>query len=361
MLFNLPSELVAVIISYVGPQPSHLKAVLGVSRAMNEAGWNALAAGFFFESLHQRKLFLETLQFVQGFPSISNKENYIPTNECEQFVSIPFAGKVARLAATLRHIDFGFRPTNAAALPPTDPTTPPNTPFPNTSSEFSSQTTLNFDYAAAAASQIRFYGSQWDHRFVADELLQILQACPNLRSLNLSGCQFRPDSIEPLQSALRSLPAGIRTLTLSHSSLKGNSLVSIVTACAPRLRVLDITGLCRFRRVRTRDLERILAAPGMMGLERIVAKQCPDLDEDWIAHMRTVYPKVRWVLRDVDEGVSVTAGLVGMHHKPAMKGVHVVHTGNALVINPTRMRSVSTSRLDRMASIDSDGNDEDEN
>jgi Leucine-rich repeat (LRR) protein len=73
------------------------------------------------------------------------------------------------------------------------------------------------------------------------DLLTIAFACPNIRSLGLSGCQLMEPTFSEALGALREL----RHLDISHSSLKGSSLDAIATACGSTLRTLDISGLFR--------------------------------------------------------------------------------------------------------------------
>ncbi|KAJ3011276.1 UNVERIFIED_CONTAM: hypothetical protein HDU68_001762 [Siphonaria sp. JEL0065] len=277
------------------------------------------------------------------------------------------------LSETLRHLDFGFRPNTPVGMPAnSEPNTPPNTPFPSaaatTSSMMLSMIDPHFDYPMNLHN-IPFYGNQWDHRFIAEELILILQSCPNLRSLNLSGCQIKLECVDTVVDAFRALPFGIQFLDLSSSSLKGWALVGIVAACGESLKVLNISGLFRFRRNNGGILHKIIEA--CPRLERLIAKQCPDIDQDLFMDVSLMTPNLKFVRdRRVSRGLGVASGdnhgllrnatnnMVAASLASSSSTSSVSTSSSSSSISSSLDSSATTSpapiagRLDRVATID---------
>ncbi|KAI8609373.1 hypothetical protein BC830DRAFT_1173615 [Chytriomyces sp. MP71] len=330
---GLPTEVLTQILVSLGPSLSQLRECLGVSKRFHASAWAALSHSICFENMYQRSAFVFQICLVETGRSVAwNKTHATRTDsavldldpESSKPLNIGISDQFRELVAKLRSLDFGFRPNTPLGLG-SEPNTPPNTPFPSATLNHH----LSFDYAAITASQIRIYGSCWEHRFVADDLTTILRHARNLRSLNLSGCQIRPDALDAVLDGIRGLHVGLRSLDLSNCSLKGWSLLAIVQACASTLSILHISGLFRFRRNMANVLHRIVAS--CPNLEIVIAKQCPDIDADLQAEVALLNPRIIWVRSEKRS-----------QPKPLP------------FIPKLSSRSSSSSRLDRVATIDTD-------
>ncbi|KAJ3060411.1 hypothetical protein HDU98_003608 [Podochytrium sp. JEL0797] len=330
-LHTLPFELVVSILLHLGPSPSSLRWCFLVSSRFNAATWAAVAhGGVVFESMLQRKRFCEALAAIVPSRSSSQVRRHSPSQlpsnspsrmpgqspsrSPSQVPRLPPSlspsdsavhldpyttssprhflpcQKFETMAETLRHLDFGFTATTPQSHPFSDPITPPNTPFPP------------YPVPSTPISQLdfAFYGSQWDHRFVSRDLLLVLSVCRNLRSLRLSGCQFPRPSTHEWEAVVQALRGctGLEVLDVSRSSLKGRGLVEVVEACGGGLRVLDVSGLFRFRRNNSSVLHKLIdACPNLL---RLIANQCPDIDQEMFLAVSLAAPTTRAlkVIRD---------------------------------------------------------------
>ncbi|ORY38411.1 hypothetical protein BCR33DRAFT_720778 [Rhizoclosmatium globosum] len=324
-LEQLPNEILVAIMIHCGPLASNLRNCFYTSKTLNAAAWQALAhRGIQFEHMAQRKRFAELLmmdlqasqnlkqEYSSLAPETSNTNpptyphSLSPSGDSAieldtekyQFSTTPLLNRAPfrTLIQTLRHIDFGFRPNTPVGIPrgTSEPSTPPNTPFPiGTAAAAAAATASSSSTSSSSELDFQFYGNQWDHRFIAEELILMILACPNLRSLNLSGCQVKHEHIDTLVDALRRLPFGIEKLDLSSSSLKGWALVAIVQACGSSLKVLNISGLFRFRRNNASILYKIIET--CPNLQRLIAKQCPDIDQDLFMDVSLMTPQLKFV------------------------------------------------------------------
>ncbi|KAI9346602.1 hypothetical protein BDR26DRAFT_855816 [Obelidium mucronatum] len=331
LLERLPSEVLVAILVRVGPLASALRPCFQASRSLNAAAWQALAhGGLQFENMSQRKRFAERLMLLVGVkrqrasarmpentvapsyphslsPSgdsavdLINDSHLVGLHPCgglnvPSLTHDPMLPRFEHLIETLRHLDFGFKPNTPIGMPVnSEPSTPPNTPFPSTVGGCGGGGASHHHihpYPLDYLSTIKFYGNQWDHRFIAEELILILQSCPNLRSLNLSGCQLKLECIDTLVDSLKALPFGIQYLDLSNSSLKGWALLGIVEACRESLKVLNISGLFRFRRNNATVLYKLVES--CPHLHRLIANQCPDIDQDLFMHISLMAPHVKF-------------------------------------------------------------------
>ncbi|KAJ3378455.1 hypothetical protein HDU84_007560, partial [Entophlyctis sp. JEL0112] len=295
-LYALPLELLAQVMRHVlRPAAARLSTrvcvLCGVSRRFNSAVWLALVAesNLSLHSLHQRA-------FIAAHAGLPAR---LPP-------------RLRNLLFGLRSLDLGFRPIDMA--PPNTPfaatpaslaiiaptstsfamTTltssslsrrpPANTPRPSYSSISSSVSSVSsagssvFANASSTAASHAAYGSQWFHRFIADDLIKILSLCPNLRSLCIAGCQIRGEDIEVVASSFRNLFFGLQSLDVSMSNLKGSALVALVDACSGTLEILDISGIFKLRRNSASVLYSIVDA--CPNLKRLIANDCPDIDLD---------------------------------------------------------------------------------
>ncbi|KAJ3316351.1 hypothetical protein HDU76_001870 [Blyttiomyces sp. JEL0837] len=208
---------------------------------------------------------------------LSTSPGIPPTNS-----TLPY--RKSNLGLRVRSLDFGLRPISP---PPQTLPTPVASTSTSTSTSSTPTTTsplAQLQHPASPSSQTPSentrvpYGTKWDHRFITDELGPILRGCPDLKALNLSGCQIRDTA---LSEALSSLGGGLKVLDLSHSSIRGSGIESVGKTCGDGLKWLNVSGLFRFRRNSPSNIIRLVES--CPSLQEIVAADCPDIDEEtWL-------------------------------------------------------------------------------
>ncbi|KAI9094598.1 hypothetical protein DFS34DRAFT_235085 [Phlyctochytrium arcticum] len=191
----------------------------------------------------------------------------------------------------IRGIDFGFRTSPAGPIPSLTPnptpnssqtTTPsgsaPNSPslgalaLPNSVAIAAGLLRSSTQSVAAGSAPAEAYGL-WDQRYISPLLYMVSTRCTNLSYLGLSGAQFADTMFA---EAIDRLPY-LTHLDLSFSCIKNEGLHAIASSrnTTQNLQHLDVSGVFRFRRIRTTVITEI--TQNCTSLRTLVVNQCPDL------------------------------------------------------------------------------------
>ncbi|KAI8916524.1 hypothetical protein DFJ77DRAFT_460157 [Powellomyces hirtus] len=284
---QLPTEIWTQIFTHV----DNLFPLLTVSRAWYADVERLLYRSITFTSLAQRNAFAASKLCSGRHRALAVEMKWV-SEETQGEPSSPAsaAASAQPVAALVKELDFGFRPTLVG--PPLTPTPTP-TPTPESSSPStptsspSTTATTTPNSIALAADQICLSASSsssslasisssstdnyaaWQNRSISPLLVLISNRLPNLTTLGLAGCQF-DDSI--FADAIERLTR-LTNLDLAGSNIKAQGLRAV--ANCTNLASLDLSGIFRFKRINPQHLTRIVSS--CTQLTQLTLHQCPDI------------------------------------------------------------------------------------
>jgi hypothetical protein len=198
----------------------------------------------------------------------------------------------------IQSLDFGLRPRNMAPNEPPLPCSKPISPtrmlvdspigtIPIPTEQGPSSQGPRLQRKLQSVEDEIVYGT-WEHRFIA-RYIPLVITLPHLKELIICGCHVSASDFITMMQQLTQL----QRLDISYSTLKSDGVSCISRYCRVNLETLNMSGIFKFARNRSRVLLDIVLQ--CRGLLQVIVKDCPEIYPETLDDAKGLNQKITFV------------------------------------------------------------------